>query len=252
MLVLWVDGAGTGGRSFNWEMYLEVIRKYQPEILIFQQGPANIRWCGNEDGIAPDPCWYEIDTSHPIFNDDNRRLLGDGKVYLPVECDVSIRAGWFWSAHLGHTLKSVDTLVDIYHKSVGRGANLLLNITPDKSGKLPIVDKRRVYQFANRLKELLGSPKGSISGKGNEIILDLQKPTLVERIVIGEDLRFGQRVRWWVVSVGESDSWVVAGEGSSIGNKRIITLSRPSIAREVKLDILSSRAEAVIKDLSVY
>lgn len=102
-------------------------------------GP-DVRWVGNESGVAGDPCWatfspeqYAIGgTPGAILN----RGIRDGSHWLPAEVDVSIRPGWFYHAREDGSVKSVERLMKLYLESVGRGCNLILNVPPDRRGRI--------------------------------------------------------------------------------------------------------------------
>jgi alpha-L-fucosidase len=108
---IWFDGAGSGGRRYDWDGITRVIDEHPPGAMVFNMGRPTIRWVGNEDGLAADPCWYEVDGE-----------------YLPPECDVPIRRHWFWQPDDEQTLKSLEHLLAIHYRSVGLGAGLLLNV----------------------------------------------------------------------------------------------------------------------------
>ncbi len=102
--------------------------------MILQGKKANLRWVGNEDGIAPDPNWYTVNTkdldtgvSTALHSDVN------GDCYAPVEANVPLLKNqghkWFWAPNTDHLLLSVEQLMNLYYKSVGRGSVLLLNST---------------------------------------------------------------------------------------------------------------------------
>ncbi|WP_256871795.1 alpha-L-fucosidase [Paenarthrobacter nitroguajacolicus] len=119
--------------------------------MIFNMGQPTIRWVGNENGLASDPVDHVVDrTSDTQYTDSSSGLHAEQ--YLPPECDVSIRRGWFW--HPDDEPKSVEHLLAIYYQSVGMGANLLLNLPPDTRGLIP-----------SRI------PRGSRSGRLNGIVV---------------------------------------------------------------------------------
>ncbi|MBC8077880.1 MAG: alpha-L-fucosidase, partial [Chloroflexales bacterium] len=148
---IWFDGAGPEGRIYNWDLIMEVVDRHQPEALVFNMGRPSIGWVGNEDGQAADPNYYAVCeqavSAHP-------RARGAAKpTYLPAECDVSLRRGWFWQPDEGATRKSVEHLLAIYYRSVGLGANLLLNVPPDRSGLLDGGDRERLLSLAAALRQ---------------------------------------------------------------------------------------------------
>ncbi|MBN2392457.1 MAG: alpha-L-fucosidase, partial [Anaerolineae bacterium] len=160
---VWFDGAcgeGPNGKRqvYDWERYYRVIRTLQPEAVIAISGP-DVRWVGNEDGVAREDEWSVVpastldqdklatDSQHqeavrPDIGDARALDLGsraripeaERLVWYPAECDVSIRPGWFYHTFQDEYVKTPEMLVDLYFKSVGRNAALLLNLPPDPRG----------------------------------------------------------------------------------------------------------------------
>src|SRR5439155_3188839 len=118
--------------------FFSTIRGMQPNTMIFSGAGPGIRWVGNERGIAGETNWSNRDNegSFPGFADAKALNTGDenGDKWIPAECDVSIRPGWFYHANEDTKLKSADQLMDIYYASVGRNCNLLLNLGVDRRG----------------------------------------------------------------------------------------------------------------------
>ena len=125
------------------------MRSLQPGAVIFSDVGPDVRWVGNERGIAGDPCWATYD---PVGADGGPASPGDvresesptgtrhGARWLPAECDVSIRPGWFWHESENARVKTPAQLIDLVYHSVGRGANLLLNVPPNRDGRLQAED----------------------------------------------------------------------------------------------------------------
>src|SRR5207248_8200598 len=112
-------------------------------------------WAGNENGVASDPNWNVVPADQVAkFAYGRGRTDGAGTVWLPAECDVPIRDGWFFHTNNENTLKSLDHLIDLYDKSVGRGANLLLNIAPGRDGLIPDADAKRAKRSEEHTSEL--------------------------------------------------------------------------------------------------
>src|SRR6185437_4940401 len=122
---------------YDWPNTWRLVRTLQPNAVMFSDGGPDIRWVGNEDGIAGDPCWDTLNAGafgpgYGPNGGDYSKLLNSGERsgtnWLPAECDVSIRPGWFYHPSEDHRVKTPGELVDIYYESIGRGASLLLNI----------------------------------------------------------------------------------------------------------------------------
>lgn len=262
---VWFDGAGSQDHHFDWPAIYKVVRHYQPHAVCFN-GP-DVRWVGNEDGLAPDPCWNAIE-------DDHGRL-----VYRPAECDVPLRTGWFWHPDNESTRKSPAHLWDIYHRSVGHGANLLLNVGPDRRGLLPETDVAAIVNLHRALqraygKDLLAGGEVVTSGdfgreprNGGRNVADgdprtrwladaetawvevaLPHPAEIDRVVLQEWLPEGERVRRWRL-FADGDRLLAAGE--SIGHKKIVRFE-PVTAHRVRLEIVESVAPPAIRAVQAY
>ncbi|HKP31605.1 MAG TPA: alpha-L-fucosidase, partial [Chitinophagaceae bacterium] len=142
---LWWDGAngeGPNGKRqvYDWNRFEKTVRKLSPNTVVFSDIGPDIRWVGNEKGIAAETNWNLLDTAGFARgigappNDTLQQGNVFGKNWIPAECDVSIRPGWFYHKEEDNKVKSPEELFDLYLKSVGRGANLLLNIPPDRRG----------------------------------------------------------------------------------------------------------------------
>ena len=167
---VWFDGAN-GGDGFyggarerraidrrtyyGWEETWDLVRKLQPDACMFSDVGPDIRWVGNEKGIAGDPCWHTIgdhgfapgEADVAILNSGER----DGALWMPAECCVSIRPGWFYHATEDDKVRTPENLLDLYFQSVGRGASLLLNLPPDRRGVIRDRDAEALRGFRKRL-----------------------------------------------------------------------------------------------------
>lgn len=224
LVEIWFDGAGSAGRSYGWDRIMAVVREHQPDAMVFNMGTPTIRWIGNEDGLATDPVLYAVDA------DEEGGASRGEQVYLPPECDVSLRRGWFWSG--SDEPKSVDHLIAIYYRSIGLGANLLMNVPPDRRGLLADDDVARLREWRMELDRRFGSPVvPTLEDQGNGVWLaHCAGPTAFDHVVLVEDLAAGQRVmRHRVVVDGHE---VVAG--GTIGQRRIHVCS-PQVATTLQI-----------------
>ena len=133
-----------------------MIRAMQPEAVVFSDVGPDVRWVGNERGIAGDPCWATFD---PVGEDGGPASPGNVRTkestsgqrhaskWLPAECDVSIRPGWFWHEAENARVKKPAQLTSLYYQSVGRGATLLLNVPPNRDGLLSAEDVASLQGF---------------------------------------------------------------------------------------------------------
>ncbi len=161
---VWFDGANGEGpngkrQEYDWPRIHRVVRTLQPWALMFSDAGPDIRWIGNERGVAGDPNWCAVDPArvpYPgVSGPEVTAALqhGDptGSVWRPGEADVSIRPGWFWHAAEDDKVRTTEDLVDLYFTSVGRNSGLLLNVPPTAEGLFHETDVRRLAQFGERL-----------------------------------------------------------------------------------------------------
>jgi alpha-L-fucosidase len=157
---VWFDGAcgeGPNGRrqQYDWPGFHAIVRRLQPKAVMFSDAGPDVRWIGNERGIAGDPCWSPVDPARvPLPGKSGKDVIEslqhgdrDGTVWRPGESDVSIRPGWFYHANQDAKVRAVENLVDLYFKSVGRNSLLLLNIPPNPKGLLADIDVQRLKEF---------------------------------------------------------------------------------------------------------
>ena len=222
---VWFDGAGSEGREYDWNRIIGLVKAYQPDAMIFNMGMPTIRWVGNEEGVAPYPCWNTRQHAKvSMFSNDEVQWLPGTPEWMPAECDVPIRGDhWFWRENDEHRLRSLENLVEIYEKSIGRGANLLLNVAPDNRGLIPEADMVRVEELSQRIRMNYSNPISRTTGKGNKIHLELGKSTQVNGVIIKENILLGERVRKYKVEIERNDAWETIAEGTAIGHKRIQT-----------------------------
>lgn len=178
---IWHDGANGGSgyysganetrtidklHYYDWPATWSLERELQPEAVIFSDVGPDVRWVGNEKGIAGEPCWatYTPRSSNggpgvpgDVVEAENTSGTRNGKYWMAAECDVSIRPGWFWHASENDKVKSVRQLLDLYYDSVGRGASLLLNVPPNRLGLIHDMDAASLRGFGKALRVTFGS-----------------------------------------------------------------------------------------------
>jgi len=230
----------------------DILEKHAPDAIVFQGPHATIRWVGNEDGVAPYPAWNAVsgpDAESGVAT--ARHGTPDGTVWLPNECDARIRSTWFWNTKNAGTLKSARQLMAMYYRSVGRGAVLLLNHTPDTSGRIPEADATRAAEFGAEIARRFGKSIAETSGSGNEIDLDLGKPTLIDHVITMEEIVHGERVRKYAIDGFIGGKWQQLCEGTAIGHKRIDRFEAIEVSK-VRLRCTQAVATPVVRKLAVY
>lgn len=216
LVEIWFDGS-------TITPVADLLHKYQPHAMVFQGPEATIRWVGNENGFAPYPCWNGISRAEARTGTATA-LDGDpdGAVWMPVEADVSIRRpDWFWSTTNANKVMTEAELLSVYYRSVGRGAQLLLNIPSNREGLLPDEDAGAAKAFGEEVRRRFARPLAATAGNGTTITLTLPKPMRVDTIVLQEDTSKGERVRGYRLEGLAGDTWRSMGEGSAIGHRRI-------------------------------
>lgn len=235
---LWFDGAGSAGREYAWDRIGALIDELQPGAMVFNMGPATIRWVGNEDGLAADPVEY-VTASADLNNYDDDVVETEQARYLPPECDVSLRRGWFWQPD--EKPKSLPHLLAIHDRSIGLGANLLLNIPPDRRGRIDPEDKARALELGQALRDRFGSPREStLAVIENGIEVDLGGARQLDHIELSERLEEGQRVTSHRILDGEG---TVLAEGRTVGVRRIHRLDQPVTVSALRIETVGEGAE---------
>ncbi len=313
IFIVWFDGAcgeGPNGKRqiYDWDRYYALIRKLQPDACISICGP-DVRWCGNEAGDTRPSEWsvlptgfadpdeiaensQKIDSS--AFREkkisERERDLGSreflqghtGLRWYPAETDTSIRPGWFYHAQEDDRVRSLDTLIDIWYRTIGGNSTLLLNIPPDKRGLLHETDVQRLREmgdyiqktFATNLAEdatitadcddgyhLPESLKTDsydeyykpFDGE-NQVLLTVkfENAKSVSHVVIKEHIPMSQRIEAFIIEVKKPDGgYVEVSSGTTVGYKKI-TRFDPVCTDEVRIKITDSRVCPVLSFIGIY
>ena len=251
---LWFDGCGSEGHQYDKPRIISEIRKCQPEILIFNMWDPDTRWIGNEAGLANIPNSNIVRSLDFSVMTRNKDELGD-EVFLPGECDCRIRRrNWFYSENDAHTLKSLDELMGLYYYSVGRGANLLINIAPDRRGLLPDADAARFVEFGKAVKEHFANPiETNITKNGNKYTLELPDEMTVNHVVLEEELNYGDKIKQFAVYVYPTHFGkpILVYRGETVGHKCICNF--PTVCtQKIEIVIEKESAAHVMNKINVY
>lgn len=264
---LWFDGCGSEKHAYDKPRIISTIRSLQPEILIFEMWDPDTRWVGNEDGYA--------DLNNPSTRRDldfsmlatQKKSLDEAR-FLPAECDCKLRSTWFDCELNEDTIKETDELMGMYEMSVGRGANFLLNIGPNRHGLLNDSDVRRVTEFGEALKRRYGKhieafgemvDEGdnvwSIQTKGFGTSYDCDcKNELVNRLVIMEDITEGEGVLEFEVYANMPNyrsKEICLFRGKTMGHKAICTFPTMRTGR-LSVRVLSADGTCKLRDMKAY
>lgn len=300
----WLDGANGGDGYYGGaretrqidrrtyynfpEVFAHILRN-QPQAIIFSDGGPGCRWVGNERGFASATNWAFLrhEEVYPGYDRSETLPVGhpDGTAWIPAECDVSVRPGWFYHETEDDRVKSPEQLVDLYYRSVGRNGNLILNFPIDKTGRIHAIDSTNVVKARQILdKELAlnllqqAKPAASATrgkGFGAEALTDgnpatywatpdgvtaatltftLPKVQQVSRLLLQEYIALGQRVQEFTVEYAQNGEWlpIDAGEETTtIGHKRILRF--PTVETDaLRISILQSRACPCISNVEAF
>ena len=293
----WFDGAcgeGPNGKkqTYDWSRYMHSMNVLNPQCIVFSDVGPGCRWVGNEEGRAGETCWSTLQVEsgkRKVESEASEHGTPPSAVHsplstlnwIPAECDVSIRPGWFW--HPQEHPKTVDELMEIYYNSVGRNGLLLLNVPPDTNGRISAEDSAVLVAFRaerDRIfsKDLAQGAKASAwhrpghraknvldtayhtywaaTGKEAELTLELDSVTEFDIIVIQEYIPLGQRVTSVGLLLDPGDGLYSYSLGDSplcttVGYKRIIRLDHPIRWRKLVFQF-EGMAPPVINRIALY
>jgi alpha-L-fucosidase len=247
---VWFDGAngeGPNGKKqvYDFPRFWAHVRRLQPDAVMFSDAGPDVRWIGNERGVAGDTNWSTVDPSvvpvPGMSGDAVMKMLQDGdpngSVWRPGETDVSIRPGWFYHPAEDARVKTEEQLVELYFTSVGRNSKLLLNVPPTPDGLLHDVDVSRLQGMRRRLdalfaNEVRSSGSTAETRRGYGAFTHTFEPRKqVSLIDLREDITRGQVVARHVVEVSNGAHWITVAEGTTIGYKRLHRIPPTSVQR---------------------
>ncbi len=300
---VWFDGAngGTGyygGANeerrvdrktyYDWPNTREIVRKLQPNAVMFSDAGPGVRWVGNEAGWAGETNWSIIRKDEFWPGSPNYKDLTtgheDGTHWVPAEVDVSIRPGWYYHHSEDHKVKSVKHLVDIYYHSIGRNASFLLNFPVDQRGIIHERDVEHLMKMVEVVRKDLETDlaanasveasqvrgdsrkfDGSKATDGDpetywstddevtsaSLTLDFGKETIFNRFLIQEYIPLGQRVKEFTLEALVNDKWEQIDTQTTIGSKRILRFENVS-SKKLRLNILDAKGPLTISNVEVY
>ncbi len=291
--MVWFDGAcgeGPNGKKqvYDWEGYYEIVRRLQPSATIFSDAGPDVRWVGNEDGLAKDTNWAMYDRQKAKVGGGVSSQMGSGDIegpdWVPAECDVSIRPGWFYHAEEDGKVKSLKHLLDIYYRSVGLNSSLHLNLPPDRRGLIHENDVARLREwrqaidttFAHNLaargdvkasntrgNERLFSPRRILDNKratywaaedgvtNASIEIDFHREQTFDRAMLQEYIELGQRIAEFNLEAWQNGQWKPVVQGTTVGYKRLLRFE-PVTTSKVRLNITKARACPTLSSFGLY
>lgn len=301
---VWFDGANGGDgwyggakdirtidrkNYYNYPRIYEMLDSIQPQAIIFSDGGPGCRWVGNEKGFAGATNWSFLRKGevHPGYDKSYELQYGhpDGNQWVPAECDVSIRPGWFYHPEEDDRVKSPDQLVDLYYRSVGHNATLLLNFPVDRRGLIHPVDSANAVRFHEMIQQQLKTnlvagmtPKVSNERGGDfvasaltddnfdtywatedgvttaDIEFSFDTPTRMNRMMLQEYIPLGQRVKAFVVEYLDKDTWLpvkLNEETTTIGYKRLLRFETVK-TKGIRIRITDARGLLCLSSVGVY
>jgi alpha-L-fucosidase len=311
LFISWHDGANGGDgyyggkremrkidRStyYRWDTTWALVRKLQPNAAIFGDVGPDVRWVGNEEGHAGETCWATYvpeapDAGKKPGNGYSKYQLAttgtpNGATWMPAECDVPLRPGWFYHSTQDDKVKTPAQLMDLYFNSVGRGACLDLGLAPDRRGLLNEHDVASLKQFGDILRHTFAlnlakgakfsasNIRGNNAGKyGPKFLTDddrysywatddtIMHPTLVAElgesqtfniIRLRENIKLGQRITGFSVDAFVDGTWKEVAKATSIGANRLIRLPENVSTDKVRLRITGSGACVALSDFGLF
>ena len=231
----------------------DILETYAPQAMIYQSPLATIRWVGNHDGWAPYPAWNAVDDldaqtgrATSIHGDP------DGDTWLPNEVDVSLRRpSWFWNSTNQNQILSLDDLIEIFYRSVGRGTQLLISVAPDPTGLIPGADVERAQEFGDEIGKRFGKALAETRGTGYRIELKFSKSMQLDHAILMEDISQGERVREYELEGLRLGRWIPLARGTAIGQIRIQPFSSIELDA-IRLRTTSSSNLPILRRLAVF
>ena len=301
---VWFDGANGGDgyygganevrtvdkkNYYDWEGTIALIRKLQPNAIIWSDNGPDARWVGNEHGFSYETTWSPLlrDSVYggmPEYGEKYSMGQENGTHWVPAEADVSIRPGWYYHASEDNKVKTLTELLDIYYKSVGRNSTLLLNLPVDRRGLVHENDEQQLKKLTAQLKQdfannLAINAKASadhvrgdvntynaskaVDGDKNtywttddgimkaSITIDFEKPTPFNRVLIQEYIPLGQRVKKFSLEAEIDGNWQTIDNQTTIGYKRILRLDEVT-ATKIRINIEDGKGSPLISNIAVY
>ena len=311
LFISWHDGANGGDgyyggtretrkidrtTYYGWDTTWAISRAMQPSAVLFGDVGPDVRWVGNEEGHAGETSWATYTPQAPDAGQkpangyvkywEGVEGTRNGAYWMPAECDVPLRPGWFYHASQNEQVKSPYTLLDLYYKSVGRGANLDLGIAPNRDGLLYANDVKAMTEFGQLVQQIFSvnlakgakitasSIRGRNGGKygpaflldddrysywatddnvlNPQLTVDLGKQTTFNVIRLRENIKLGQRITSVGIDAFVSNQWKEIATATSIGANRLIRLPQHITASKVRIRITGADASIALSDFGLF
>ncbi len=302
VFTVWFDGANGGdgfyGGSremrridnrtyYDWPNTWSIVRELMPMAVMFSDVGPDFRWIGNERGLAGEPCWATLNPGDGTPGNTKANLNNGerpGTHWIPGECDVSIRPGWFYHATEDAKVKTPAQLLEIYYASVGRGCCLNLNLPPDRRGRIHENDIAALREFRRLLdatfaQNLLAGARIQANDirrprrefgprllrdgdratywstpddvKTPELVCEWPEPASFNVVELREYLPLGQRVEGFALDQWKDGAWVEFAKGTSVGNRRLLRVPVVTTPK-IRLRITQAAAVPALSEFGLY
>lgn len=292
---VWFDGANGEGpngkrQTYDWPRIHRTVRELQPDAIVFSDAGPDVRWIGNERGVAGSTCWSSVDPARVPYAGFDRPWVGEalqqgdpyGSVWRPGETDVSIRPGWFWHAAEDAKVRSPQQLIDLYCSSVGRNSKLLLNVPPTREGLFHATDVANLAAFGQRRQAMFAggnllasarvrasasadghAPARVLDGeaesfwspagdaRGGWIEFELEREIEFDLLCLQEAIAHGQHIANHRVELWRDGAWRPFAWGTTVGYKRLERFD-PVRARRVRVSIEHAYDTPRLANVALY
>lgn len=286
---VWLDGASGSAtvQTFDWTRFRDIIREHQPGAIMWGHQGVDARWVGNEEGTTQTTNWHTISRTQDQTRYTGSQLevgVRDGLYWTPAEADARLRSGWFY--HANENPKTPAALMQMYKQTVGRSVSLLLDVPPDQRGQLEQEDIDALMAFKSQrdafLDRELVTPATAITASstrgGNNALfgpanivdgdpatywtmndgttagafeIDLGGPRKVDAFVIQEHIALGQRIGGYAIDAWVGGAFQTVVTGTSMGYKRIDSLTTPVETSRVRVRITQANAVPLVSSFQV-
>ena len=283
---IWWDGAGSKETPYDWGLWAYIVKKHQPDAVIFGSMGATpyveMRWVGNEAGFAGKTHYASINEDKLFI--ENVSFLNSGELlgerYIPAEVDVSIRPGWFYHEDQDDAVKKPIELDELWFRSVGNNAIMLLNFPPDRKGRLSDIDVRNAIISNRRITKMLAVNllegaelnasnqycentdiyKAVLSddellyiSESNQAVINITLPENTPPfnvIILGEQVKLGERITEFTLECVDNDEPELLVSGTSVGYLRAMKFKTAKY-RKLRLTVKAATAPFTLRTLSL-
>ncbi|WP_339904270.1 alpha-L-fucosidase, partial [uncultured Cyclobacterium sp.] len=261
---LWFDGAYD---PFGWDVMdpetnqalgtaygdaiHNMVRLLQPKAIVMGGTKPDVRWSGSEQGWAAYPLNNVVQPGEGF----DKWVGPQSSGWIPAEANLHTRSTWFWQPDSDKTLRDLPFMMNVYSESIGRGANLLVNMTPDTSGLIPAAEVLRLEEFGAAITEIFSHPVANYnqpqSNNNTIYTLTIPKNQTPNLMVLEENIANGQHIKQYTLDSFKGGKWQTVAEGQTIGRKRIHHFGNTK-ADKLRLTLKGDESQMELKSFTVY